>query len=181
MKTKLKKWKKVSSKVIFRNYYFELFKDVVRLPNGKKHDYFVNHKKGRAVTILPVDKKGHILLSKEFRYPVGKVIYQSIGGGVDKKEIPLHAAKRELQEETGYQAKKFILLGTFYGNPGRSGTVFYAYTARGLKAGQPDPEDAEFLENGFLSPSRIDSMIKKGEIKEPYFMAAWLLYKLKRK
>lgn len=181
MRTKLKKWKKISSKTVFRNKYFEIWKDVVRLPNGREHDYFVNHKKGRAVIILPVDNKGNILLSKEFRYPVGKVIYQSIGGSVGKGETPLQSAKRELEEETGYQARKYILLGSFYGNPGRSGTTFYAFIAQGLQPGRPHPEEAEFIENEFLPSKKIESMIKKGEIREPYFMAAWLLYKLKLK
>lgn len=87
MKTKLKKWKKISSRVVLHNHYFTIFHDKVKLPDGRIYDYCLNHKKGRAVTILPIDKKGRILLAKEFRYPVGKVIYNSIGGGVRKKRV----------------------------------------------------------------------------------------------
>lgn len=100
---------------------------------------------------------------------------------LEKNESPRQAAKRELKEETGYTASQFIFLGNFYSNPGRAGTIFYAYLARGLKDGKPEPEHAEFLELEFLSPRKMENMIKKGEIKEPFLMSAFLLYKLKRK
>ena len=180
MKTKIKKWKKISSKKVFKNQYFSLYDDVVKLPNGKKYHYYVSSKKGRAVTVLPIDEKGRVLISKEFRYPVNEVIYQIVGGSIDKGETPRKAAERELQEETGFQAKKFTLLGTIYGNPCRSGIIFYMYLATGLKTGNANPEDGEFIENEFVTPKQIDSMIKTGTIKEPYFMAAWTLYKLKK-
>jgi len=179
MRTKLKKWKKMSSRIVYNNRYFTIFHDKVKLPDGRLYNYYLNHKKGRAVTILPIDKKRRILLAKEFRYPIGKVIYNSVGGGVRKNETPLHAAKRELKEETGYTASQFIFLGNFYSNPGRAGTIFYAYLARGLKDGKSEPEHAEFLELEFLSPSKVAEMIKKGKIKEPFLMSAFLLYKLK--
>jgi len=181
MKTNLKKWKKLSSKKVFKSRNFTLYDDLVKLPNGKEYHYYVSSKKGRAVTVLPIDEKGCVLISKEFRYPVNEVIYQSVGGGIEKGETPRRAAERELQEETGYQANKFTLLGTIYGNPGRSGTVFYMYLATTLMSGKARPEDVEFIENEFVTPKRVDKMIKTGVIKEPFFIAAWTLYKLKKK
>lgn len=180
MKTKLKKWKKISSKKVFGNQYFSLYDDVVQLPNGKQYHYFVSSKKGRAVTVLAIGKKGRVLISKEFRYPVNEVIYQLVGGSIEKIETPRKAAARELQEETGYRAKKLTLLGTIYGNPCRTGTVFYMYCATDLKVGNATPEDGEFIENEFVTPKQIDTMIKTGAIKEPYFIAAWMFYKLKK-
>ena len=179
MKTKLKKWKTTSSRLILRNTYFMVRRDRVILPNGRLFDYFFTDEGGRAVLILPVNEKGEILLSKEYRHAIKKVIYNSIGGGVKPKETPRQAARRELAEETGFRARLFFPLGTFYCNPSRSGTTFYAFIAQGLQPGRPHPEEAEFIENEFLPAKKIESMIKKGEIKEPYFMAAYLLYKLK--
>jgi len=112
MKTKLKKWKKISSKKVYEGY-FNVLKDVVLLPNKKKYNYYLSGSNKKSVIMFPVDSKGRILLTKEYRYPVDKVIYQSIGGTVEKNETPLHAAKRELVEETGFRAKKIKLLGNF--------------------------------------------------------------------
>lgn len=181
MKTKLKKWKKISSKIVYKNNYYVVIKDIVRLPDGRRYDYYLTNRKVRAVTVLPVNARGQLLISKEYRHPVGQVIYQSVGGKVEKGETPLQAAKKELKEEAGFQARRWKLLGTFYANPSRTGTTFYAFMAAGLKKIKAEPESMEFIENDFFSQKRIESMIQKGQIKEPFFMAAYLLYKLKRK
>lgn len=180
MKTKLKKWKKISSKLIYKNKYVELFQDLVQLPNGRKYKYTVSNKHGRAVIVMAIDKQARILLTKEFRYPINKVSYSVVGGTVEKKETPRSAAKRELKEETGFSAGKFKLLDTFYASPSRSGTIFYAYVATDLKPGKAQPEFMEFIETEFLSQKKIDGIIRSGEVKDPYTLATYLLYKLKK-
>lgn len=181
MKTKLKKWKKLSSKVVFKNRYFTFYDDLVKLPTNKKYHYYLTNKKGKAAMVLPIDSKGRILLAKEYRYPVGRVIYGMVGGGVDKGETPVRAAKREMKEETGFRAKKVTLLGKFFGNPGRSGTIFYIYLAQGLTHGEPQQEHAEFLEYEFFPRRYVEQLIRKGEIVDPFLLSAFLLYELKVK
>ncbi len=181
MKTKLKKWKTLSSKVVFKNHYFTLYDDLVKLPTNEKYHYYLTNKKGKAAMVLPIDSNGNILLAKEYRYPVGRVIYGMVGGGVDKAETPLRAVKREMKEETGLRAKKVTLLGKFYGNPGRSGTIFYIYLAQGLINGVPKREQSEFLEYEFCSSRKIEQLIQKGKIVDPFLLSAFLLYKLRVK
>lgn len=181
MKTKLKKWKHVRTTVLFRNQYFFLQRDRVRLPNGEQYDYFINNQHGRAVTVLPFDDRGQLYLAKEFRYPVRQVIYNAVGGSVDRGETPQQAARRELIEETGIRAQRLELLGTFYANPARSGTVFYAYAAYGLTNGQAQPEHTEFIELERMSVRRVAQLIKGGGMRDPYFMSAFLLYLAKKK
>ncbi len=176
MKTKLKKWKKVSSKVLLKNDHFTVYHDVVRLPTGQLYDYYFTNKRGKASFVLPIDDKGRILLAKEFRYPIGKVVYGAVGGSVDKGETPLQAAKREMAEESGYTAKSVKLLGTFYGNPGRSGVTFYTYVARGLTPHPPQQEFGEFIETEFVTVKKLRLMIKNGAIVDPYLMTSFLLY-----
>lgn len=181
MKTEIKKWKKIKSKKIIHNKHVQMYQDLVKLPSGQLYDYFVVGKRSKAVLILPMDDKGRILISKEYRYPLGKVIYQSIGGSVENKEKPLVAAKRELKEESGYTAKKFQLLGNFYVNPSLATTVFYAYLATDLTKGEPEPDQEEFIESEFVTQKKFKEMIKKGEIMEPFLMDSFLLYQLKFK
>jgi ADP-ribose pyrophosphatase len=181
MKTKLKKWKKISSQVLFRNEYFELFDDLVKLPDGKKYHYYVNNPRGRAALVIPFDGRGNILVAREFRYPVKKIIYNSIGGSVDRGESPLQAAKRELSEETGYRAARWEFIGNVYANPSRSGTMFYLYAAFRLTEGKRKIDAAEMTENVWLPVRRFEGMIVNGEIIEPYLLAAYLKYSLKHR
>jgi ADP-ribose pyrophosphatase len=182
MKTKLKKWKTISSKVVFRNKYIKVYHDVVRLPGGEKYNYYYKNKKGRAALVLPVDTKGRLMIAKEFRYPTGKIIYGAIAGSVDKGETPLQAAKREFREETGYIAKKFEPLGYFYGNPGRSGSTFHVFLARGIKkVGPPRFETAENVEIEFMSCNFFEKLVSQNEIVDPFLMSIYLLYKHRKK
>ncbi|MBU0598113.1 NUDIX hydrolase [Patescibacteria group bacterium] len=179
MKTKLKKWKRISSKIVYENNYYIVIKDKVLLPDGTKYNYYLTNRKIKAVVVLPVNAKGQLLISREYRHPVGQVIYQSVGGKVEKGETPLQAVKKELKEEAGFQASRWELLGNFYANPSRTGTIFYAYMASGLKKVKAEPESMEFIENDFFSQPQVENMIYEGKIKEPFFMAAYLLYKIK--
>lgn len=181
MKTKLKKWKKISSRLLFRNKYFELHEDTVRLPNGALSKFYINNPHGRAVHILAIDDQGRMLMTREYRHPVRQVVISGVAGSVDRGESPRHAAARELVEETGYRAKIIRLLGTFFASPGRSGTVFYVYIATGLQSGTPRPEAAEIIECEFLPLRHVDSMIKQGRITDAYFLASYLLYRSKHR
>ncbi len=174
MKTKLKKWKKVSSRRLFKNKYFELYKDVVKFTDGRLYDYFVNNPKGRAALVLPFDNNGRVLVSREYRYPVRSIILNSVGGSVEKGETPIQAAKRELKEETGYQARSWKFIGKIYGNPSRSGTIFFLYKATNLVAGRKRPDSTENVENVWLPVRRFERMITSGGIMEPYLLAMYL-------
>lgn len=165
--------------MILNNPYFHIYQDKVHLPDGRLYNYFLTNKGERAAMVLPVDERGRILVVKEFRYPVKKVIYNSIGGSVNKNEKPLAAARRELEEETGYRAGSLKLLGRIYGNPSRSGVEFFMYLATRLKPGRAKPEPMEMLEREWIPSRRFARMIRTGEIREPYLMSAYLLYLLK--
>lgn len=181
MKTKLKKWKKVRSEVVYKNTYFTLYHDEVRLPTGELYHYYVTNKQGRAALVLPIDSKGRITILKEFRYPTKKVVYGLVGGSVDPGETPLKTARRELKEETGFSARSIKLLGSFFANPSRSGATFYVYIARGLTQGEPCHEHGEFLECEALTPATLRRKVKRGEIVDPFLLAALQLLSAKEK
>lgn len=180
MKTNLKKWKQLSTKKVFHNEYFTIFEDRVRLPDKREYKYYYTNRHDKAVVVLAQDATGRFLVIREYRYPVDKVIYEPVGGGVEPHETPLEAAKRELHEEGGFTAKKYTLLGTFYSNPSRTGAMFYAYLAKGLQSGQPEPEREEFLEYAFVTETALVRMIRRGEIMDPFLMNAYFLYTLQK-
>ncbi len=181
MRTKIKKWKTVSSRTIFQNKYFQICLDRVRLPDGRRYTYYVNNKKSRAVLVLPVDQHGRILIAREYRYPTGAVLYGAVAGSVNRGETPRQAAAREFLEETGMRARVLVSLGTFYANPGRSGTVFHPFLAyHPERVGDPHFETAEQVETEWMAEGRIDRLVAANGMMDPFFMSAYLIYKSKK-
>jgi len=175
----MRKYKKLSSRKIIVNEHVQLYEDKVKLPNGEIYNYYLNNKNKKSVFILPVDKQGRILILKEYRYPVDRTIYGPVAGKVDDQEPVLKAARRELREETGYTAKKFISLGKFYGSPAKSNTVFYAYVVKDLTPGKCDFDHTEVITAVWLTISQFEKLVKEGKVMDPYLLDMYLLYKLK--
>src|SRR5579883_682776 len=100
---------------------------------------------GSAV-MLAMDDKKRILLVRQYRLPAGKYMWELPAGKVDPGEKPLQAAKRELAEETGYQAKKWEKLVSFFVSPGYVEERMHLFLAKGLKSGDAAPTDDERIE-----------------------------------
>ena len=86
----------LSSQPIFDGDVLHIFKDTIRLPNGKQatREYTVHH---GAVCILPLLENGDVLLEHQFRYPMGEVITEIPAGKLEPGEDPFAAAQRELK------------------------------------------------------------------------------------
>lgn len=140
--------------------------DDALLPNGKvaKREV-VEHNGGVCVAAL-TDKR-EILLVKQFRYPYGEIIYEIPAGKRDNKdEEPLVCGKRELKEETGATAERFIPLGELYPTPGYCGEIIWMFAAFGLSFGEQNPDEDEFLEVERVPFEKAVEMVLNGEIKD---------------
>ena len=114
MKKKKGPWIVLGSKVVYRNPWIKVREDRVIRPDGKKGIFgVVSIKPG--VSVLPMDDKGNVYLTKEYHYGVERVTIEAVSGGADKGETKLQTAKRELKEETGLIAKRWTCLG--FANP----------------------------------------------------------------
>ena len=143
----------LSSQPIFDGDVLHIFKDTIRLPNGKQatREYTVHH---GAVCILPLLENGDVLLEHQFRYP--------------------SAALRELREETGAVAGELIPLGRFYPTCAYSTEVIHMYLARQLTFGERELDEDEFL-NVFRLPLReLVDRVLRGEIPDAKTQAAAL-------
>ncbi len=173
---------KVKSRIIFKGGIIDLYLDKVKLPNGKiATREKVSHP--GAVGIVPITEKGNILLVKQFRYPVKKVLMEIPAGKIDKGEIPLECAKRELKEETGAAGGKLIHLKTFYSSPGFCNEIMHLFMAEGFKKGNKCPEDDEFLEIVEIKMEDSLSFIESGRLKDAKTIIGILLaqnYLIKR-
>lgn len=136
---------KTGSEEIFHGIILHVFKDTVELPNGSPATREVIRHVG-AVGVVPVTDDGKVIVERQFRYPLGRVITEIPAGKLDSfTEDRLSAARRELEEETGYTAKEWLELGDYYPTPAYCDERITLYLARGLAQGQRHLDEDEFL------------------------------------
>ena len=157
--------KTVESKLLHRGKFLTLKIDTVELPDGKHATReFVEHP--GAVMILPQFDDGCVLLERQYRYPIEKVLLEFPAGKLDPNESELACAKRELQEETGYTAREWFFLTRIHPVISYSTEFIDLYLARGLTAGESKLDEGEFLETLIADPSQISEWIRTGHISD---------------
>jgi ADP-ribose pyrophosphatase len=140
---------------------FEVFEE--KIGEAKVRRDVVNFPK--TVGILPLIENDKIVLIRQFRFPIKKEIWEIPAGKLDNGEKPELGAKRELKEETGYQAKELRKIGEFYLSPGYSSEYMYLFLAKGLKKGKQSLDEGEKIkEVKIFSKKEVLKMIKTRKI-----------------
>ncbi len=156
-------WTILEKKVVYKDPYIEVRKDQVISPSGEKGTFStVTAKHG--VSVLPIDKKGYVYLTKEFKYAIGKYSISTPSGGIDDNESPLKTAKRELMEELGIKAKKWKYFGKV--NPFTT-FIFsesHLFLAQNLEFGQPKNDDGEVIDTVKIKFEKAVEMVLKNKI-----------------
>ncbi len=135
----------IKSEEIFDGEVVYLFKDTVELPNGKTATREAIRHIG-AVAIVPLTDDGKVIIERQFRYPLNRVITEIPAGKLESKtEDRLAAARRELEEETGYIADLWTELGTYCPAAAYCDEVITIYLAKELHKGTRKLDDDEFL------------------------------------
>ena len=134
----------VSSEEIFHGKIVHLFRDQVRLPNGQITTREVMRHPG-AAAVVPLTEEGNVILVRQYRYPFARVMLEIPAGKLDPGEDPLVCARRELTEETGYEAEEFVSLGVFYPSVAVMDEQIHLYLARKLTFRATNPDADEFL------------------------------------
>jgi ADP-ribose pyrophosphatase len=176
----------LSSKVSYEGPLFRVVTEEVKEPggNGPQRRDVVRH--GGSVVVLAVDDSKSkrdplILLERQYRHAAAQYLYEIPAGKLDAGEELLAGAKRELLEETGYQAKHWSKLVRFFASPGFLGEWMQVYLAEGLTPGDAQPEDDEQIELFAVPLSEVLRQIEAGRILDGKTIAATLLYDRVRK
>ncbi|MCR5398274.1 MAG: NUDIX hydrolase [Lachnospiraceae bacterium] len=136
---------KITSEDIFDGEVLHVKKDIVRLPNGNSAGRELIRHIG-AVCVVPVTEDGCVIMERQFRYPINMVITEIPAGKLDSSdEDRLEAIKRELREETGYEAQDWVDMGLYYPAPAYSDEKITMYLARKLTKGSRSLDEDEFL------------------------------------
>ncbi len=153
----------VSSQPVFQGRMLRVAVDTVRLPDGKLAEREVVAHPG-AVAVLPVLADGSVVLVAQYRHAVKKILWEVPAGKLDAGENPDACVRRELEEETGYQARQIERLGSIFTTPGFSDEVIHLYRARELTFVAQRTDEDEFIEPRAFSPAQIADMVRRGEI-----------------
>jgi ADP-ribose pyrophosphatase len=170
----------LSSKVVYQGNLFRVLHDKLIEPGGKHSERDVIRHHG-SVVILALDESTSktdpwIVVERQYRHAALQYLWELPAGKLDPGEDPLAGAQRELEEETGYRAKKWRPLVEYYGSPGFLGESMKVFLAEGLIAGDAHPEDDEQIEFRLVRLSDAVKMIEKGVIKDGKTLCSVLLY-----
>ena len=134
-----------------------------------------------AAAMLAFDEENKIILVKQHRFPHGYVL-EIPAGTLEKREEPIKCAFRELEEETGYSAKKMTHLITYYPSIGYNAEIIHCFLASGLKkTSDLKLDDDEILSVVKMDLKKVLSMIKTGKIQDSKTICAVLTYAAKKK
>ncbi len=164
--------KVTSSKELLQTKIFTVVEEVATDPGGFEIKRAIVRHSGSAV-MMAVDEKDRILLVKQFRLPAGKELWELPAGRLDPGESPLQAAKRELREETGYRAKTWVKLATFWASPGYVAEKMTIFLATELTAGEQEPMDDERIGTQWFSKKELSEAIRSGKIADAKTMIGY--------
>lgn len=168
--------KTINSELIFDGRVVKLYKDNVELATGQKSfREVVKHSGG---VVILAEKEDKILLVKQFRYPMKEVMFELPAGKLENGEDPFEAAKRELEEETGYCANKWTDLGYVYTSPGYSDEKLYLYKAEDLEFTHCHPDEGEIIQAFEYKYDDVLKMITNGKINDAKTLCAILRARL---
>lgn len=155
----------VSSEEIYKGKIVHLFCDTVRLPNGKEATREVIRHVG-AAAVVPLTDEGNVILVRQYRYPFSQVMLEIPAGKLDIGEDPMDCAKRELIEETGYDAKEFVYLGAFYPSVAMLNEVIHLYLAKNMMLRETNLDEDEFLHVEQRPLSEVVEQVMRGKIPD---------------
>jgi NUDIX domain. len=165
--------KTIKTEPVYEGTIFEMEKLTVELPNGKTAYRDVIRKSGASV-IVPLTDDGQVIMVKQYRKPVEEVSLEIPAGKMETGEDPAQCAARELKEETGYVAERFIQILTLYPAPAYTDEVLYVFVATGLSKGEACPDEDEFINAEKYKMDDVIRMIEDGTIKDAKTVAGIL-------
>lgn len=167
-------WRRRSSRTLFESPWFALRQDEVTLPGGEDITYtLVDH--GGYVVGVPITDAGCVVMERIYRYTVQRTLLECPSGGLDGEDVET-AARRELEEETGYRAGHVERLGSFYGSTGISNERYHVCLATQLtRDGRIQRESTEQMEVELHGLADLRRRALRGEIEDAASAFAILL------
>jgi ADP-ribose pyrophosphatase len=157
--------KQIETKTVYTGVIVNVRKDIAELQNGNKTAREVVEHPG-GVGIVPVTQDNKVLMVRQYRYPVGEELLEIPAGKLDYGEDPFECAVRELSEETGCTAGKYVKLGAIYPSPGFCKETLHLYLALDLQYGEMHLDEDELLSVESVQIDTLVDMIMENKLAD---------------
>jgi ADP-ribose pyrophosphatase len=174
----VEKWEKLTSKPLADYRIFRLRQDTSRSPRtGQSHTFFVLDSPDW-INVIPLTPEGKVVFVHQFRHGIEEVTLEIPGGLVDPEDhSPEETVRRELLEETGYEADEVIHIGTVTANPAFLNNKLYTYLALGARQTQrPQLDGSEDIAVEEIDISAVPGLISSGHITHSLVVVAFSHY-----
>jgi len=150
---------------VYLGRFLDVRRDQVRLPDGTtaQREYIVHP---GAVMVVPLLDDGRLVIERQWRYPLARVMTEFPAGKIDAGEPPLQCGIRELAEETGYRAAEWARAGILHNAIAYSNEGIEVWFARGLTLGERHLDVGEFLDVGSATLEELNEQARRGELTD---------------
>lgn len=169
---KIDKWKILDSSYIIKRPWLTARVDKVELPNGVVHSEYYVLEYPTWINVIAITADGKFVMVEQYRHGLADIFTELVAGVVEKGEAPLHAAQRELLEETGYGNGDWQLFTVLSANPGLMTNLTYTFLATNVeKISAQHLDETEDIAIKLLSETEIKTMLLNDEIKQSLMAA----------
>lgn len=175
----MEEFKCVKHELVAKGSIIDYYQDSVLIPNGNIARWDIIDHKG-AAAVVAVREDGKLLLVRQYRYALGRETLEIPAGGLNGREEPTRtAAKRELEEETGYSCESIELLTSIFTTVAFCNEKIDIYLARGLKPGKQHLDEDEFIDVEAYNVEELKQMIFDCKIQDSKTICGILTYAAK--
>lgn len=171
----MKRWQKISSRVLFKNKYWTYCLDTFDTGNGKINEYHYVHTEGSTMIIPKMNDK--FILVEQYRYLNDMFSIEFPCGSIEEGLDEISNARKELEEETGFTSEKLVKIGFFSPYNGVADELCYVFYTDELKKIESTPDETEEFEIHYLTENEIDNLIRLNKIWDGMTISAWTIYK----
>jgi ADP-ribose pyrophosphatase len=166
--------RRLSTKRLYEGAVLSLDIDEVEEPGGVRARREITRHRG-SVGILPIMDDDRIVLIRQYRYPADAILWEIPAGRLDPDERPEDAARRELEEETGWSPARIEPMLTYFTSPGFCDEVLHLFRATGLRSVPRRPDQDERIETAVVSRVEAHALLARGELRDAKTIVALLL------
>ncbi|MBR3514388.1 MAG: NUDIX hydrolase [Bacteroidaceae bacterium] len=171
-------WKILSSEYLIRRPWLTARRDRAQLPDGRIHEEYYVLEYPSWINVIAITTEGDMVMVRQYRHGIGRTCIELVAGVVEKDEEPLHAAQRELLEETGFGGGQWRQLLKLAPNAGAMNNYAYCFLATGVSrlADTQHLDANEDVEVHVLPQEEVRQMLDSGEIFQAQMVAPLLKY-----